>query len=124
MSTVQVPLDLLKSGVEIGAGAAALCEKVATQQNEMAAKAPMIADTLIECGVIDILDKESTVKLLQDPGKTLEIVGRLGKQASKPRSMGSSEKTASEPYDPQNPPPAPSHLAFENRLNSGPGASV
>ena len=121
MSTITVPLDLMRASVNIGAEAAALCEKVAADQTVLETKAPQVVDVLIENGLVDSLDKEATVQLLQDPGATLDVVARLAKRASAPRAMGSTTKSAGGEHDPQFPAQKESDRVFEAGLNSASG---
>ena len=121
MKTSEVPIELMRSGVQIGAEAAAICEKIAAEQTMLETKAPQVADVLIENGLVDPLDKEATVQLLQDPGAALDIVTRLGKQAAAPRSMGHTIKAADDGHDPQFPAQKDSDRVFEEKLNSANG---
>lgn len=110
---------LLRESVNIGIEAAALCEKVAADQTVIDNKAPLVADTLIEFGLVDPMSKQATVDLLRDPGSTLDIVAKLAAQARQPRSMGGSvSKSAADVYDPQNPPQKESDRTFEDILLS------
>lgn len=116
--TIEVPNDLMQESVEIGAEAAILCEKVASDQAAIMAKAPLVADSLIQNNIVDAMDKEATIQLLMDPVTTLDIVARLSKQASPPRSMGRPEKAAQEVYDPRFPPQKESERIFAETLES------
>ena len=118
MKTIEVPLDLMRSGVQISAEAAAICEKVAAEQTMLETKAPQVADAMIENGLVDPLDKDATVQLLQDPGAMLDIVTRLTKQAAAPRAMGSTVKAADGEHDPQFPAQKESDRVFEEKLGS------
>lgn len=117
--TVEVPVDLLRESVQIGEEAAALCEKVAADQTELETNAPLIADVLIENGLVDQFDKAATVKLLRDPSASLDIVSRLAKQASQPVRMGASISSGPEAYDPQFPPQKESDRIFAEKLGAG-----
>ncbi len=116
---VEVPIDLVRESVQIGVEAAALCEKVAADQSVIDSKAPLVANTLVENGLVDLLDKEATVGLLRDPCATLDIVAKLAAQA-RPRSMGggTSAKSAMDEYDPQNRPEPESSRVFADKLNA------
>lgn len=116
---VKVPVsivNLIKESVAISKDAAQLCEKVAAQQQTIDVKAPMVADALIEAGIVDPLDKEATVQLLTDPVASLDIITKLAKQASKPKSLGQPVKVAKDDYDPRFPPPSEADRVFAEKL--------
>lgn len=116
---VSVPIDLLRGSVEIGKGAAALCQKVAARKHEVGAKAVMAANQLVEHNIVDSMDKAATVELLKDHGRTLEILARLSKQASRPRPLGAGvNKEAAQSFDPQNKPEPESHRVFAEQLHT------
>ena len=118
--TVEIPVEMLRESVQIGQDAAALAEKVAADQTAIEAKIPLVVDTLVENGLIDHMDKEATVKLLQDPVKAIDVIERLSKQASRPRSMGMPSKAAVDAgFDPQSPPQAESDRIFAEKLFGG-----
>ena len=115
---VTVPVDLLRESVEIGKEAAALCQRVAAQKHEVSAKAAMAANELVENNIIDPLRKTATVEMLQDHGKTLEIVARLCKQASRPRPLGAGVTKEAEEYDPRFRQEPESYRVFAEMLQS------
>lgn len=118
MATVEVDVELLREGVQMGAEAAALGEKVAADQAAIEAKAPLVLDALVEHGVVDSHDKEAALGWLKDPNKTLDLVAKLAKRAAVPRRMGSgtSEKLARAEHDPQFPAPKESDRVFAETL--------
>ena len=120
MKMVQFPVDLARESVIIGAEAAALAEKVAADHTAIENKAPLVADALIQNGVVDEIHKQATVDMLRNPVATLDIVARMAKMASKPHSMGASttEKTAAGEHDPQFPPQKESDRIFEETLGA------
>ena len=110
---------VLRESVEIGIEAAALCEKVAADQTAIADKAPLVADTLIENGLVDSMHKNSTVEMLHDPGSTLDILAKVAVLVRQPRAMGGGvAKSAAEEIDPQNPPEKESDRVFAEKLLS------
>lgn len=118
MKTIKLPADLARELVSLSADASALSEKVAADISAVEAKAPTVADILIDSGLVDGLYKESTEKLLMDHSAVLDVVARLAKQASAPRRMGRPEVTTKASYDPQNPPEKESDRIFREKLNS------
>lgn len=118
MNTVKLPAELARELVSLGADASMLSEKVAADISAVEAKAPTVADILIDSGLVDGLYKESTEKLLMDHSAVLDVVARLAKQASAPRSMGQPAATPSVSYDPQNPPEKESERIFREKLTS------
>lgn len=116
---VEVPVEMLRESCRIGVEAAALCEKIAADQDAVDHKAPLVADTLTEYGLVDSLDKKAAIELLKDHGSALEIIAKLASQASKATELGSVAKSASnrDEYDPQNRPMPESYRVFEAKLN-------
>jgi 4-hydroxy-3-methylbut-2-en-1-yl diphosphate synthase IspG/GcpE len=112
-----MPVELAREGVNIMTEAAALAEKVAADQSALEAKAPLVADALIENRLVDPIDKAATEQLCIDPGAMQDMIVRLSKQAAQPRSMGTA-KTAAGESDPQNPPEKESDRIFRETLGS------
>lgn len=120
MKNISIPADLARESVIIGSEAAALAEKVAADQSVIDTKAPLVAQAMIDNGVVDEMHKQATIDLLRDPAATLDIVARLSKLASAPRSMGSAAASAekSAEYNPQFPPQKESDRVFEETLGA------
>lgn len=119
MKQIEVPVDLVRTGVQIGTEAAAICEKVAADLSARTLKAPHVVDALIERGIINVLDKQATIDLLLDPVAPLDMIERLSKMATTPRAMGAAVKTAnSEDYDPRFPPEKESDRVFFDKMSS------
>ena len=81
---------------------------------------PLVADALIQNGVVDEMHKQATVDMLRDPVAALDIVARMAKMANRPHSMGAptTEKTAAGEHDPQSPPQRESDRVFEETLGA------
>ena len=85
-STMPMPVDLARESVNIMTEAAAFAEKVAADQFALETKAPLIAEALIENGLVDPLDKAATAQLCADPAALQDMVVRISKQAAYPRA--------------------------------------
>lgn len=115
-STIKMPAELATESVNIMADAAALATKVAEDQARLDSRAPLVADVLIENGIVDELDKQAAVEMLTDPAKLQDMVSKLAKHAAAPRSMGAPVTSGEIVSDPQFPAEKESDAVFRNIL--------